>query len=150
RARGRGGTCRWGWESLAGVRPPRSAMLIAHKRAGRRDGSRGAVWHGFARMNRGTMGERFGEYELIKKIATGGMAEIYLARIGGVEGFSRRVVVKRMLPQLAVRPDFVQMFLDEARLAANLVHPNIVQVFNLGQVDGTYFMAMELIDGPHL
>lgn len=96
------------------------------------------------------MGERFGEYELIKKIATGGMAEIHLARIGGVEGFSRRVVVKRMLPQLAVRPDFVEMFLDEARLAANLAHPNIVQVFNLGQVDGTYFMAMELIDGPHL
>lgn len=96
------------------------------------------------------MGERFGEYELIRKIATGGMAEIYLARHGGVEGFSRRVVVKRMLPQLAVRDDFVQMFLDEARLAANLVHPNIVQVFNLGEVDDSYFMAMELIDGPHL
>jgi hypothetical protein len=96
------------------------------------------------------MAERFGEYELLKKIATGGMAEIHLARIGGVEGFSRRVVVKRMLPQLAVRQDFVQMFLDEARLAANLVHPNIVQVFNLGEVDGAYFMAMELVDGPHL
>jgi eukaryotic-like serine/threonine-protein kinase len=96
------------------------------------------------------MAERFGEYELLTKIATGGMAEIYLARIGGVEGFSRRIVIKRMLPQLAVRPDFVEMFLDEARLAANLVHPNIVQVFNLGQVDGSYYMAMELIDGPHL
>jgi serine/threonine-protein kinase len=96
------------------------------------------------------MSERFGEYELLKKIATGGMAEIHLARVGGVEGFSRRVVVKRMLPQLAVREDFVTMFLDEARLAANLVHPNIVQVFNLGEVDGSYFMAMELIDGPHL
>lgn len=96
------------------------------------------------------MGERFGEYELLRKIATGGMAEIYLARAFGLEGFSRRVVVKRMLPQLAVRPDFVQMFLDEARLAAGLVHPNIVQVFNLGEVEGNYFMAMELIDGPHL
>src|SRR5690606_4115629 len=96
------------------------------------------------------MSERFGEYELIKKIATGGMAEIYLARIGGVEGFTHHIIVKRMLPQLAVRSDFVQMFLDEARLTTNLVHPNIVQVFNLGQVDGAYFIAMELIDGPHL
>lgn len=96
------------------------------------------------------MAEQFGEYELLQKIATGGMAEIHLARVGGVEGFSRRVVVKRMLPQLAVREDFVNMFLDEARLAANLIHPNIVQVFNLGEVDGSYFMAMELIDGPHL
>ncbi len=96
------------------------------------------------------MPERFGEYELIEKIATGGMAEIYLARTGGVEGFSRPVVVKKMLPQLAVREDFVTMFLDEARLAANLAHANVVQVFNLGEVDGAYFMAMELVDGPHL
>ncbi len=96
------------------------------------------------------MGERYGEYELIRKIATGGMAEIYLARLISESGFGRPVVVKRMLPQLAVRDDFVTMFLDEARLAANLVHPNIVQVFNLGETDGSYFMAMELIDGPHL
>lgn len=96
------------------------------------------------------MGEKFGDYELITKIATGGMAEIYLARLSTVEGFSRTVVVKRMLPQLAIRDDFVTMFLDEARLAANLAHPNIVQVFNLGETGGSYYMAMELIDGPHL
>lgn len=96
------------------------------------------------------MSERYGEYELLRLIATGGMAEIYLARHDGVAGLSRVVVVKRMLPQLAVRPDFVRMFLDEARLAAKLNHPNIVQVFNLGEVDQSYYIAMEFVDGPHL
>lgn len=96
------------------------------------------------------MAERYGDFELQRLIATGGMAEIYLATHGGLGDFSRSVVVKRMLPQLAVRPDFVQMFLDEARLAANLTHPNIVQVFNLGEVDKSYYIAMELVDGPHL
>jgi len=93
----------------------------------------------------------FGEYELLEKIAEGGMAEIFLARQSGSGmGFGRPVVVKRMLPELGVRKDFVQMFLDEGRLAANITHPNVVQVFNLGEVDGAYFMAMELVDGPHL
>ncbi|MBI1946394.1 MAG: serine/threonine protein kinase [Deltaproteobacteria bacterium] len=96
------------------------------------------------------MSERYGDYELLRLIATGGMAEIYLARHDGVAGLSRMVVVKRMLPQLAVRPDFVRMFLDEARLAAKLNHPNIVQVFNLGEVDHSYYIAMEFVDGPHL
>jgi len=96
------------------------------------------------------LSERFGDYELLQKIATGGMAEIYLARHVATQGFARPVVVKRMLPQLAVRKDFVTMFLDEARLAANLSHPNVVQVFNLGEHAGSYFMAMELVDGPHL
>lgn len=96
------------------------------------------------------MAEQFGEYELERLIATGGMAEIYLARQAGFGGLVRSLVVKRMLPQLAVRPDFVRMFLDEARLAANLNHPNIVQVFNLGEVNKSYYIAMELVDGPHL
>ena len=96
------------------------------------------------------MSERYGDYELLRLIATGGMAEIYLARHNGGAGLSRTVVVKRMLPQLAVRPDFVRMFLDEARLAAKLNHPNIVQVFNLGEVDQSYYIAMEFVDGPHL
>jgi len=96
------------------------------------------------------MSENFGEYTLLKLIATGGMAEIYLSQHRGESDPNKRLVVKKMLPQLAVRKDFVSMFLDEARLAANLVHPNIVQVFNMGEVDQSYFMAMELIDGPHL
>ena len=93
--------------------------------------------------------ERFGAYELIRHIATGGMAEIFLARhaSGGLE---RTLVIKRMLPELAVRPDFVAMFLDEARLTANFHHPNVVKVEDLGQADTSYFIAMELVDGPHL
>ena len=93
--------------------------------------------------------ERYGDFDLKKLIATGGMAEIYLARQAGLD-VARTVVVKRMLPQLAVRADFVQMFLEEARLAAGMTHPNIVSVFHLGEVDGSYFIAMEFIDGPHL
>src|SRR5688572_18881465 len=96
------------------------------------------------------MGERFGNYELVRRIAQGGMAEVHLARFSGVEGFERWVVIKKMLPELAVRKDFVDMFLDEARLAARFNHPNIVQVFELGEKDGSYFMAMEYVDGPHL
>lgn len=96
------------------------------------------------------MTEKLGDYELIQHIATGGMAEIFLARLSSLGGFSRTLVVKRMLPQLAAREEFVKMFLDEARLAAQLHHPNIAQVLNLGKSDGHYFMAMELVDGPHL
>ncbi|MEW5855738.1 MAG: serine/threonine-protein kinase, partial [Myxococcota bacterium] len=96
------------------------------------------------------MGQKFGNYELVRRIAQGGMAEVHLARFSGVEGFERWVVIKKMLPELAVRKDFVDMFLDEARLAARFSHPNIVQVYELGQHEGTYYMAMEYIDGPHL
>ena len=94
------------------------------------------------------MGQRCGEYELIRHIATGGMAEIFLARHNA--GLDRIVVIKRMLPELAVRPDFVQMFLDEARLTASLQHPHVVRAYELGQADNAYFIAMELVDGPHL
>ncbi len=96
------------------------------------------------------MAETYGEFELLRLIATGGMAEIHLAHQTGLSGGSRDVVVKRMLPQLAVRADFVQMFLDEARLASNLTHPNIVAVTKLGRVNDSYYIAMELVDGPHL
>ena len=96
------------------------------------------------------MTERFGNYELIRPLAKGGMAEVFLARFTGVEGFERQVVIKRMLPELATRKDFVDMFLDEARLAARFSHPSIVQVNELGERNGAYFMAMEYVDGPHL
>jgi serine/threonine protein kinase/predicted ATPase len=96
------------------------------------------------------MGARLGRYELIGRIGTGGMAEVFLARILGVEGFSRELVVKRMRSEIAARPDAVKMFLDEARLLAKIQHPNIVQVFDLGEADGTYFIAMEYVEGPHL
>lgn len=94
--------------------------------------------------------ERLGRYELIQKIGSGGMAEVFLARLRGVEGFSRQLVVKRMRPELSKNREAVRMFLDEARLSAKLHHPQVVQVFDLGEADGAYFIAMEYVDGPHL
>ena len=91
--------------------------------------------------------EAFGRYELIKKIATGGMAEIFLARQAGIEGFEKLLVLKRILPHLAENEEFVEMFLHEARVAVRLNHPNIVQIYDLGEEGGSYFIAMEYIHG---
>jgi serine/threonine-protein kinase len=90
---------------------------------------------------------RLGPYDLQRRIATGGMAEVYLARRGGPHGFQKTVAVKRILPQYARDPDFVAMFVDEARVCARLGHPNIVQVFDFGEQDGELYMAMEYVDG---
>ncbi len=90
---------------------------------------------------------RLGPYELIQRLATGGMAEVYLARRAGPHGFQKLVALKRILPQLARDEDFVAMFVDEARVCARLSHPNIVQVFDFGEHDGELFMAMEYVDG---
>src|SRR6202050_2194237 len=90
---------------------------------------------------------RLGPYELLQRIATGGMAEVYLARRAGPHGFQKIVAVKRILPQLARDPDFTAMFVDEARVCAKLGHPNIVQVFDFGEHDGELYMAMEFVDG---
>ncbi len=95
-------------------------------------------------------GQPFGRYILERRIALGGMAEIYLARQEGPRGFSRRLVIKRILPHLADDPGFQEMFLDEARLAARLSHPNIVPIFDFGEVDGAFYLAMELVRGPDL
>src|SRR5688500_12007649 len=75
------------------------------------------------------------------------MASIFLARQTGVEGFEKLMVVKRILPHLSENEEFITMFLDEARIAARLNHPNIVQIFNLGAQDDSYFIAMEYIHG---
>jgi serine/threonine protein kinase len=93
------------------------------------------------------VGSRLGKYEIIKRLATGGMAEIFLARVSGLPGFQKMVVIKRILPQLATKTDFVEMFLDEARIAATLQHPNVVQMYDVGVVDGNYFIAMEYLHG---
>ncbi|MGE5183651.1 MAG: serine/threonine protein kinase [Acidobacteriota bacterium] len=95
-------------------------------------------------------GDRLGKYELIRQIAIGGMAELYLARTTGIEGFEKLVVVKRILPQHAASQSFVTMFLNEARLAATLHHPNIAQVYDIGVEDGDYFFAMEYVHGEDL
>src|SRR5579862_8467773 len=88
-----------------------------------------------------------GPYELLECIAAGGMAEVYLARRKGPFGFNKTVAVKRILPQLAKDAEFVAMFVDEARVAATLSHPNIVQVFDFGEQDGELYMAMEFVRG---
>jgi serine/threonine protein kinase len=96
------------------------------------------------------MGERLGRYLLERKLATGGMAEVFLATQAGPERFERRCVVKRLLPYLAEDPEFVGMFLDEARLAAQLDHPHIAPIFDFGQHERTYFIAMEYVAGTDL
>jgi serine/threonine protein kinase len=94
-----------------------------------------------------TRGESVGKYEVLRKIAAGGMAELYLARVRGAAGFEKVVVLKRILPGIAEDPDFVRMFLDEARLAATLQHPNIADVYDVGEADGQYFFTMEFVYG---
>lgn len=96
------------------------------------------------------MSQSFGKYQLEKKLATGGMAEVWLARQTGIEGFARHVVIKRILPHLAEDPEFVQMFLNEAKIASRFNNPNIAQIYDLGEQGGTYFIAMEFIHGEDL
>lgn len=91
--------------------------------------------------------EPFGQYQLKRLIATGGMAEIFEARKQGAHGFARRVAIKRILPALRTDPRFQEMFCEEARIQASLAHPNIVEVLDFGQVDGRLFMALEYVDG---
>jgi serine/threonine protein kinase len=88
-----------------------------------------------------------GKYEIVRKLAIGGMAEIYLARVRGSAGFEKLVVIKRILPTVADDPKFVQMFLEEARLAATLQHPNIADVYEVGEHEGSPFFAMEFVHG---
>ena len=95
--------------------------------------------------------DRFGQYEILERIASGGMAELYKAKRTGVEGFQKIVAIKKILPHLADDEEFVTMFVDEAKLAAQLNHPNIIHIYDLGkiQADG-YFIAMEYVDGRDL
>lgn len=94
--------------------------------------------------------ERIGRYEVLRKIATGGMAELFLAKQVGMEGFEKVVAIKRILAHLAYDEEFINMFRDEARIVAKLSHPNIVQIYDLGKSDETYFIAMEYIPGRNL
>jgi serine/threonine protein kinase len=94
--------------------------------------------------------DRIGPYEVLGRLATGGMAELLLARRIGIEGFQKVVVLKRILPMFARNPEFVEMFLHEARLAATLEHPNIVQVFDIGKSDDDYYFAMAYLHGKDL
>ena len=81
-------------------------------------------------------------YRVIKRLASGGMAEVFVAESAGIEGFKKQVAIKRVLPQLSKKEQFIAMFLDEARLSAHLSHSNVVSVFDIGVGDGTYFIVM--------
>ena len=89
----------------------------------------------------------FGRYTLLERLAVGGMAEVFRAKIQSSHGFEKILVVKRILPHLAADPSFVSMFIDEAKLTAQLTHPKIVQLLDFGEVNGQYFTALEFIDG---
>ncbi len=95
-------------------------------------------------------GARIGKYEIVRRLAVGGMAEIYVARALGIEGFEKLVVLKRVLPQYLKDEDAVRLLLDEARLAATLDHPNVAQVFDIGETDGEFFFTMEYVRGVDL
>ena len=89
-------------------------------------------------------------YRVRQKIASGGMAEVFRAESAGLEGFKKTVAIKRVLPQLAEKKQFIGMFLDEARVSAHLSHSNCVQVFDVGVGDNTFFIVMEYVDGTDL
>ncbi len=89
----------------------------------------------------------FGKYYLLERINVGGMAEVFKAKAFGVEGFERLLAVKRILPNIAEDEEFITMFIDEAKIAVQLNHANIAQIFDLGKVDDSYFIALEFIHG---
>jgi len=89
-------------------------------------------------------------YRVLKRLASGGMAEVFVAESAGIEGFRKQVAIKRVLPQLSRNNQFIEMFLDEARLCARLAHSNVVSVFDIGVGDNTYFIVMEYVDGADL
>jgi serine/threonine protein kinase/tetratricopeptide (TPR) repeat protein len=92
----------------------------------------------------------YGKYQLLEQLARGGMAEVFKAKAHGVEGFEKVLVIKRILPELSQNPRFVEMFINEAKIAVTLSHANIVQVFDLGHMQDTYFIAMEYVAGMDL
>jgi hypothetical protein len=92
----------------------------------------------------------FGKFYLLQRLAMGGMAEIFRAKVAGAEGFEKELVVKRILPARSQDQGFIQMLVNEAKLTVQLTHNNIAQVYECGSIDGTYFIAMELVNGVSL
>lgn len=95
-------------------------------------------------------GADFGQYTLEERIAVGGMAEVWKARMKGFEGFQKTVAIKKILHHLTASEDFVTMFIDEAKLAAQLNHNNIIQIYDLGKADNEFYIAMEYVEGRDL
>src|SRR6516225_888786 len=99
---------------------------------------------------RNLMSEAQQRYRVVEKLESGGMAEVFRAESEGLQGFKKGVAIKRVLPHLSEKKKFIQMFLDEARLSAQLSHSNCVQVFDIGVGDNAYFIVMEFVDGANL
>ncbi len=93
---------------------------------------------------------KFAKYTLLRKLATGGMAELFLALQKSVAGFEKLIVIKRVLPQMVEDRSFIDMLLQEARIAATLSHPNIVQIYDVGEAEGSFYIAMEHIHGEDI
>jgi TonB family protein len=157
-ARGEPGTA--GAPAAAPVSQPKAAVADTLRETGKEQPKAAAAAEGLAERSDPLFaddlrqdeedpadGTRFGQYVLIDKIATGGMAEVWKARMRGVEGFQKIVAIKKILPHLSDNQDFVEMFIDEAKLAAQLNHNNIIHIYDLGKIQSSYYIAMEYIDG---
>ncbi|MFM7201605.1 MAG: serine/threonine protein kinase, partial [Myxococcota bacterium] len=94
--------------------------------------------------------EKFGKYTILERIGVGGMSEVFLAKTEGIEGFERKVALKRIFPDLTMHEEFVRSFIHEARIGGMLYHHNVVQTLDFGKVNGVYFIALEYIEGSHL
>lgn len=94
--------------------------------------------------------ERFGKYILLEKLASGGMAEVYLSKSNGAEGVNKFVAIKRILPQYSENPEFVEMFKEEAKIAVNLTHSNIVSIFDFGVERNQFYLVMDYLEGKNL
>lgn len=136
--------------AVAPVVPPVSAPPPPHHDEGTVSLAAPLVFPRIERKEEEPQGDRFGQYVLQEKIATGGMAEVWKAQMRGVEGFQKTVAIKKILPHLSDNEDFVTMFIDEAKLAAQLSHNNIIHIYDLGKIGSSYYIAMEYIDGDDL
>ncbi|MEO0325576.1 MAG: protein kinase, partial [Myxococcota bacterium] len=92
----------------------------------------------------------FGKYLLLERLAVGGMAEVFLAKSFGIEGFEKIIAIKRILPTMAEDRDFIEMFIDEAKIAGHLNHANIVPIYELGKIGEAHYIAMEYVWGKDL
>lgn len=94
--------------------------------------------------------QNFGKYLLLEKVASGGMAEVFLARQAGANGVNKLVAIKRILPQYSENPEFIEMFKEEAKIAVNLNHSNIVSIYDFGIEKGQFYLVMEFVEGQNL
>lgn len=131
--------------------PSGTASASAETAAARSPAAPEGEWEGEGKESGGDEESRsFGQYTLLDRIAVGGMAEVWKARMRGVEGFQKTVAIKKILPHLTDNDDFVNMFIDEAKLAAQLSHPNIIHIYDLGKIGGHFYIAMEYVEGKNL